>query len=159
MRSYNSSRPRCMLSYLCGMIDMSKSNSSGFPAEIRITSTHIPTQSSSRHSAKGCSPHMVKLSDSLVTWLAFGIVLRTTTISRNTTGSGASHFIMAEIAKMWRFGSCLRSTRPARLSSSCWETCQIRVISIAMTPSYRLYSMPLVDYKDITLPVCCKRHR
>ena len=159
MRRYNSSLPRDGYGNLVGLIDTFKFNSSDFPAEIRTTSSHIPSQFSSKHPWKGYTPQMVKWSNSSVTWLAVGIVLRTRLISRKTTSFRASLLIMAWSAKTWRHGRCLRFTKRAGLSRPCWETCQIRVISIIRMTSYRRYPMSFVDLWDIILPVCCKRHR
>ena len=125
MRTYNSSSP-----YPCSKVPLSttisKPNSRGFPEDTRMTSSHIPTQSSSRHPRKGCLPRMSNSKERLVTELDAGIVPSTALISRRTADPGASHLILAYNANTRRRESPLRFTSPLSGScSSCEETCQI----------------------------------
>jgi hypothetical protein len=94
-----------------------KSNSRGFPEDMRMASSHIPTQSSSGHPRQGCSPRILKSKERFVTVLDTGIVPRTMLISRRTVFPGALHLIRAYSANTRRCVSPPRFTSP--VSGSC----------------------------------------
>ena len=116
MRKYSPSSPCPGIDGPLSTVFMSKSNSRGFPEDMCMISSHIPTQSSARHPPN--LPKMEKSKKRFVSALDAGIVPRTTLISLSEAHLG---LIMAFRANTRRRGSPLRFTSPAR--GSCSPCC------------------------------------
>jgi len=160
MRLYSLSSPgysSCKLD-ICICTDISKPNPRSFPAEMRTTWSHIPSQSSSRHPRKGCLPEMVKSNERFVTLLDAGIVLRTKLISRKTVDSFTLHLMMASSLKIRMFERSLRFTRPVRGSCLSFLGNLSTSLHFDKKRPHR-YPRTLVYWWDTIPLMWCEQHR